>query len=158
MLLAQTLPTVPVLTGKDRRISGREALRRFALDALVLDDAFQYWQLRRDLDIVLLDSRRPFDNGYALPRGLLREPKRHLSRAGIIVVTRSECLSAPERETLLGRIASLAPSARVFFAAHRATGFVPVSDLRAEPLPLDHLFGQSVVALCGIAHDARRIR
>ena len=75
-LLAQTLPGVPVLVGKDRRLSGREALRLFDLDVLVLDDGFQFWQLARDLDIVLLDARRPFDNGFPLPRGLLREPKR----------------------------------------------------------------------------------
>ena len=129
VLLARTLPGVPVLVGKDRRLSGREALRRFGLDALVLDDGFQFWQLQRDLDIVLLDARCPFDNGFSLPRGLLREPKRHLRRAGIVVATRSGGLTVPERESLIAQIRDLAPNAPLFFADHRAVGFVPVADL-----------------------------
>ncbi len=150
-LLARTLPGVPVLVGKDRRQSGREALRRFGLDALVLDDGFQFWQLRRDLDIVLLDARRPFDNGYPLPRGLLREPKRHLRRAGIIVATRSGCLTAAERQTLSSNVSALAPDAPLFFADHRAVGLVPALDLSAQMLSLAQLNGKRVFAVSAIA-------
>ncbi len=151
VLLARTLTGVPVLTGKDRRQSGREALRRFALDALVLDDGFQYWQIARDLDIVLLDARRPFDNGYPLPRGLLREPKRHLARAGMVVVTRADAVSEAAREELRGQIADLAPGAEVFFARHCPVGVASVDGFAEEPLPLSWLCGKSVVALAGIA-------
>lgn len=151
VLLARTLPGVPVLTGKDRRQSGRGALRRFALDALILDDGFQYWQLARDLDIVLLDARRPFDNGCSLPRGLLREPKRHLARAGMVVVTRADAVSGAAREELRARIARLAPDTDVFFARHRPDCLVPAGDFTDETLLLSWLRGKSVVALAGIA-------
>lgn len=151
VLLARTLPGVPVLVGKDRRLSGREALRRFALDVLILDDGFQYWQLARDLDIVLLDARLPFDNGFPLPRGLLREPMRHLRRAGVIVVTRADCLEHEGRVSLRARLAALAPEADVYFARHQATGLVPVHDLSAMPRPLEMLSGKRVFALSGIA-------
>lgn len=151
LLLAQTLPGVPVLVGKDRRETGREALRRFGLDAVILDDGFQYWQLARDLDIVLLDARRPFDNGYPLPRGLLREPPRHLTRAGIVVVTRADALDGEGRASLRAEIARLAPQAGVYWASHGATGFVPVHSLASPALPLDTLRGARVVALSGIA-------
>jgi tetraacyldisaccharide 4'-kinase len=154
ILLAKTLSGIPLLTGKDRRLSGREALRRFALDALVLDDGFQYWQLARDLDVVLLDARRPFDNGYPLPRGLLREPKRHLARAGIVVVTRSEDLTALARVALKTQITALVPSAPVFFARHQASGLVAAEDLAALPLPVSWLSGKRIVALSGIAQPA----
>ena len=151
LLLAGALPGVPVLVGKDRRQSGREALRRFALDVLVLDDGFQFWQLARDLDIVLLDARRPFDNGYPLPRGLLREPARHLSRAGLVVVTRADALDAAGRETLCARIAALSPAAPVYFARHAARGLVPVGVFGAPMLPLDTLLGRRVLAWSAIA-------
>ena len=150
-LLAQTLPGVPVLVGKDRRGSGREALRRFDLDVLVLDDGFQFWQLQRDLDIVLLDGRRPFDNGYPLPRGLLREPKRHLSRAGVVVVTRAGGLAEAERDALAVQIAALAPAARLFFADHQAVGFVPADALSSPLRPLSELAGLPVAAVSAIA-------
>ncbi len=148
-LLGQSGPGIPVLVGKDRRQSGREALRRFGLDALVLDDGFQYWQLARDLDIVLLDARHPFDNGSCLPRGLLREPPRHLSRAQLAVVTRADGLGAKERDALMERIAALAPRAAVFFARHAPTEWVRVPS--GETCPLDALRGKTVIALSGIA-------
>lgn len=150
-LLAQTLPGVPVLVGKDRRQSGREALRRFGLDALVLDDGFQFWQLGRNLDIVLLDARRPFDNGFPLPRGLLREPKRHLCRAGVVVVTRAGGLAPAERQALAAQIRALAPDAPLFLADHRAAGLVPADDLSATMRPLSELHGRRVFAVSAIA-------
>ena len=150
-LLAQTLPGVPVLVGKDRRLSGREALRQFDLDALILDDGFQFWQLARDLDIVLLDARRPFDNGFPLPRGLLREPKRHLTRANLVVATRSGRLSSPERMTLAAAVFDLAPKARLFFADHQAVGFVPADALNSPLKPLADLAGTRLAAMSAIA-------
>lgn len=157
VLLAKTLPGIPVLVGKDRRQSGREAMRQFALDALVLDDGFQFWQLARDLDIVLLDARRPFDNGYPLPRGLLREPKRHLARAGIVVATRSGGLSAAERESLALQVRHLAPHAPLYFADHRAVGIVPAGDLASVLLPLEMLVNKPIFAVSAIAQpDAFR--
>ncbi len=151
VLLAQTLPGVPVLVGKDRRMSGREALRRFDLDVLVLDDGFQFWQLARDLDIVLLDARRPFDNGFPLPRGLLREPKRHLCLAKVVVVTRSRVLSAAQRTALTAQVSQLAPKARLFFADHQAAGLVPADALHAPLMPLADLAGTPIAAVSAIA-------
>ena len=83
VLLANYLPGVPLVVCRDRRQSAQLAIERFAPDVLVLDDGFQHWRLYRDLDIVLLDAQNPFDNGFVLPRGKLREPPSHLSRAGV---------------------------------------------------------------------------
>ncbi len=150
-LLAETLPGCPVLVGKDRREAGRAALRQFDLDVLVLDDGFQFWQLGRDLDIVLLDARRPFANGHALPRGLLREPKQNLRRARVVVATRAGELDAAARAAFVGEVARLAPRASVFFADHRAVGFVPAHDLAAPLIALEPFRGRPVSAACAIA-------
>lgn len=151
VLLAQTLLSVPVLVGKDRRESGREALRRHRLDALVLDDGLQYWQLARDLDIVLLDADLPFDNGRTLPRGLLREPAKHIRRAGIVVYTRSESLQPADRTKLRERMALLAPKAAVFFGIHQTTGFLRLTDGGHSTEFITALRGKPVLALSGIA-------
>lgn len=150
-LLARTLPGVPVLVGKDRRQSGREAMRCFGLDALILDDGFQFWQLGRDLDIVLVDARRPFDNGFALPRGLLREPARHLRRAGVVVATRAGALTDAERQALAAQVSARAPGVPLFFADHRAACLVPADDLSAPTWPLSGLRGRRVFAVSAIA-------
>lgn len=89
-LLAQELPHVPVIVGKDRFRSGMYAHHRFGADVLILDDGFQHYRLARDFDIVLIDATNPFGHGALLPRGILREPLRELRRADAVVLTRVE--------------------------------------------------------------------
>ncbi len=148
-LLARLLPGVPVVVGKDRRESGRLALERFAPGVIVLDDALQFWQLHRDLDIVLLDARRPFDNGHVLPRGLLREPPSHLARAGIVVLTRADRVPQEALEATRARVAVLARRADVFTARHAPITWVRARDNAVEPK--DALEGRDVFAFAGIA-------
>ena len=151
-LLARLLPDIPVIVGRDRRVSGKLACETFAPDVVLLDDALQFWQLHRDLDIVLLDTRRPFDTGWLLPRGLLREPPSHLSRAGIIVLTRADRVSEAQREQQRQHLQRLAPQAAVFTAIHAPLGWIAPE--QEALLPLDSLAGQSVVAFSGIADGA----
>ena len=61
----------------------------FGADILICDDAFQHRRLYRDINIVLLDSGSPLGNGHLLPRGSLREPAAALSRASMLIATRS---------------------------------------------------------------------
>jgi tetraacyldisaccharide 4'-kinase len=56
----------------------------------LLDDGFQHARLHRDLDIVLIDAMDPWGSGGVFPLGRLREPKTALSRADVVVITRSE--------------------------------------------------------------------
>jgi tetraacyldisaccharide 4'-kinase len=149
VLLARFLPGVPVIVGRDRRASGRLAVSTFAPDVIVLDDALQYWQLHRDLDIVLLDARRPFDNGFVLPRGLLREPPAHLKRAGIVVLTRADRVPPDLLAQHVKQAQHLAPGAEVFTAAHAPVSWVRAAD--GVLLPLDALAQQEALAFSGIA-------
>lgn len=88
-MLASNLRDVVVLVDKDRVKSGRYAIREFDIDTLILDDGFQYLPLRPRLNILLVDSTRPFDNHHLLPRGLLREPIKHVRRADFVFLTKS---------------------------------------------------------------------
>jgi 3-deoxy-D-manno-octulosonic-acid transferase len=81
----------PVGIGSDRFTTGRMLQERFGADVLILDDGFQHLRLERQVDIVLIDALRPFGGGEVFPLGWLREPLEALSRAEIIVITRSEC-------------------------------------------------------------------
>ncbi|MCD6319249.1 MAG: tetraacyldisaccharide 4'-kinase [Candidatus Desulfofervidaceae bacterium] len=87
-LLAKNLPGIPVLKGKNRHQVINFAWKHFRPDIAILDDAFQHYALKRDLDIVLLDTESPFGNGYLLPRGTLREPISALNRAQAVVLTK----------------------------------------------------------------------
>ena len=88
-LLASSVPGLAVVVGSDRYGAGLRALERLAPDIFILDDGFQHLRLRRDLNILLLDSSRPFGNERVLPAGLLREPQSAGNRADLIIYTRS---------------------------------------------------------------------
>lgn len=145
LLIAQSLPGVPVITGPRRILTGRAAIDRFGCDVLICDDAFQHRQIRRDIDIVLLDAQRPFGNGYLLPRGELREPAESLARASCLLLTRSDS-GAPVHPDA-ARIAREF-GIPVFRAAHRFTRF---AGPEGQSLAPGELAGKKICAFCGIA-------
>ena len=87
-MLASNLPGVAVVVDRNRVKAGRYAVKRLGCDTLILDDGFQYQKLKHSIEVVLVDSTNPFGNGNMLPRGILREPARHLKRADIIFLTK----------------------------------------------------------------------
>lgn len=147
VLLASSLPSVPVWVGRRRALSGEAALSEdLRLDTMVLDDGFQHLALDRDLDIVLLDCRNAFGNGRTLPLGPLREPILHLRRADALVLTHSD--SGPRFENTKSVLQHLFPEKPIFSCSHRISGF------RATPagvLPVDALNGRRAAAFAGIA-------
>ena len=89
-LMAEKLKGVPIVLSGKRFLAGQWSRKRHNTDFFILDDGFQHRALKRDLDLVLLDAKEPFHNGHLLPRGLLREPIRHLERAQAFIVTRAD--------------------------------------------------------------------
>ncbi len=75
---------LPVVAGRDR-IEGARLASRLG-DVIVLDDGFQYRQLDRCLDIVLVPNEG-VGNGHLIPAGPLREPLKSLTRADFVVRT-----------------------------------------------------------------------
>ena len=88
LLLAEILSGVPVLIGRERWRPGRYAVERFHSQVVILDDGFQHLAMKRDLNLLLIDSASPFGNGHLFPRGSLREPVDQVSRADAIVLTK----------------------------------------------------------------------
>jgi tetraacyldisaccharide 4'-kinase len=87
-LLAKRNPGVPVYVARKKSL-GVQAAERDGVQLILLDDGFQHLAVHRDVDIVLLDEKRPFGNGRLLPAGILREPRSALQRADVVVMTRS---------------------------------------------------------------------
>jgi tetraacyldisaccharide 4'-kinase len=145
-MLASNLRNVVVLVDKDRVKSGRYAIEKFGCDTLLLDDGYQYWELRgRRHDVVLVDRQQPFGNEHLLPRGTLREPPSHLSRAQTIFITKSDGNTAELRE----RIAKLNPDAAVIECVHHPLYLEDI--FTGERKTLDLLRGKKVASLSGIA-------
>ena len=145
-MLAKMLRDVPVLAGKDRVYLGEQAVRDFASQVIIIDDGFHYFRLQRDLDIVLINGRRPFGNGWLLPRGTLREPPCSLARAGLIMLSKS----GPEADSsgLENVLQGYNPHAPVFKASLAAQAFRSSSG--DERLPPAALKNRRAAAVCSI--------
>ncbi|MEO5332895.1 MAG: tetraacyldisaccharide 4'-kinase, partial [Magnetococcus sp. YQC-5] len=146
-LLASALPGTTVLTGSNRPVLMRHAIERFQCDCILMDDGFQRLDVRKDLDLVLLDAQRPFGNGRPFPGGLLREMPSALSRCDAIVLTRADHPQTTD-ETLV-YLRHHFPDKPVMTAIHRPSGWIPLHT-PAQPMPL-HAMTEPVVAFCGIA-------
>lgn len=146
LLIARTLPGVPVITGARRALTGQAAIDRFGAQVLICDDAFQHRQIVRDIDIVLLDAAKPLGNGHLLPRGELRESIEGLRRADCLILTR--CDNACPLHPDIAKIVE-ATGVPVFRATHRFRDMVRLSD--NETWPQDDLSGKKVCAFSGIA-------
>lgn len=148
ILLARKLPRIPVAVGADRRAAAMEAVRRWGPDLILLDDGFQHRRLYRDLDILLIDATRPWGYGHLVPRGLLREGRRGLGRADVIIVSRAE--EAAELSALRAALAATNPRALILMAAHRPATAVCLPDGRSEDL--EAIEGLPALAFSGIAN------
>lgn len=145
-MLARNLPGVLVLVDKNRVKAGAYAIKHFGCDTLILDDGFQYLPLKGRLNLLLVDKTNPFGNGRLLPRGILREPIKHLKRASYIFLTKSNGRRDPDLEDL---IREHNPEADVIECAHRPQ-FLRRLD-GGEQHPLAFLQGRRVGAFSGIA-------
>lgn len=88
-LLARRNPGALVLIARRRAAGVKTAVADHGAEVVLLDDGFQHRAVARDLDIVLLDARRPLGNGLPLPAGHLREFPSALQRGDLFILTRS---------------------------------------------------------------------
>ena len=88
-LLAQKLENIPIIVGKSRYEAGTKMIEKFNPDVIIMDDGFQHMSLSRDLDIVLINSKDTETIHKLIPAGLLREPISNLSRADLVVLTKT---------------------------------------------------------------------
>jgi len=145
---------VAIVAQPDRAAGLAPLIEEGEVDSVVLDDGFQHRQLDRDLDIVLLDATRPFDQDRCLPAGWLREPAESLARAGAVVLTRIDQANEATVE-------------RLRRAVEAATGHPPTAEcahgwesvrVGTEDRPVEVLCGRSVVVACAIGNPESFVR
>ena len=144
-MLASNLPGVCVLVDRNRVKSGRYAISHYGCDTLILDDGFQYQKLRHSLEVVLVDKTNPVGNGHMLPRGVLREPAKHLARADFVFITKSDGDSDDVREL----VRSYNDTAEIIECRHAPRMLRDV--YTREEIPLDWIKGKTLATLSGIA-------
>jgi len=149
-LLSKNLPGVPIIVGKNRIKSGRYAVDNFGTEVLVLDDGFQYWRLKKNLEILTIDSSNPYGNGYLIPRGQLREPISDLCRGEIFLLTRTDLVSRNVLDTLITELHSLNSEAIILETVHQPKSLQTL--LSDEKRGLDFIKDRKVVAFSSIGN------
>jgi len=150
-MLKAKLPDTPILTGENRVKSAYRAIKLYGSDTAILDDGFQHWELKRDLNIVLVDSRKPFGNSFLFPRGVLREGKKALRRADVVVLTKA---GSPEADVDAVKREVLAVNPDIDFveASHEPDRIYDIK--KKEPLDASVISGKRVILLSSIADPA----
>ncbi|MDB5292039.1 MAG: lpxK [Phycisphaerales bacterium] len=125
-----------------------------AIDVFLLDDGFQHRAAGRDLDIVLLSATDPFGLGHVLPRGLLREPVRGLSRAGAVVISHADRVSEMQLSETEACVRRYNESAPIYRAIHAPTGIRTAAVPSSAPpdRTLDDLRARRFFAFCGLGN------
>lgn len=145
-MLATNLDGVAVVVDKDRVKGGLFAVRELQRDTLILDDGMQYLRLGHAIDVVLIDSKKPFGTEALLPRGTLREPPRNLKRASYVFITK--CGRTPNDE-LIKRIRRINPIADIIECTHGPRYLENL--FTGEREELEFLKGKWIAAISGIA-------
>jgi len=104
-LIAENAPGAVVMAGKNRLGAAGYALEKFTPDIFILDDGFQHWKIKRDLDIVCISALNPFGNNCLIPAGILREPPSALRRADLVVITSADLVPEEKLSAIENTIA-----------------------------------------------------
>jgi tetraacyldisaccharide 4'-kinase len=140
------VPEARVVADADRAAGADRALARGA-QVLVLDDAYQRLDVRRDLNVAVVSAETTRAVRWPLPAGPWREGLRALERADAVVVTRKRA-TADAALTLAADLQSRVkgPVAIAYLGLRYVEGMV--SGIRH---PASTLAGKRVVAASGIA-------
>ena len=153
MLMAERLPSVPVLTGTNRFALGQYAITHFNSNILLIDDGFQHRKLYRDIDICLISASRILGNAYTFPLGPLREFMYGITRASLFVLT--GVAANNDSDMVLRHCADKYPAiaerikSRAILGAHYRTANIKRGH---ETYPLDFLHGKRVCCVTGIGN------
>ncbi|OGX16441.1 MAG: tetraacyldisaccharide 4'-kinase [Omnitrophica WOR_2 bacterium RBG_13_41_10] len=147
LMLKRNLGDIPVIVDADRVRAAERAISDYQVKAVILDDGFQQWRIKKDLEIVAIDVTCPFGNQHLLPRGILREPLSALKRADIFILTKTNL--NPDFQEIKDRLNSLNAKALVIESIHQPVGFYALTD-KKELSRMQDLKGATVALFCGI--------
>ena len=88
--IARKFPAAIVVVGERKVEAARAAVDQLKADTVILDDGFQHRYLRRDLDCVVIDSRKDLFRVPMIPAGERREPLHALNRAHLLAFSRTD--------------------------------------------------------------------
>lgn len=143
------LPKAIIGAGKNRVEIAEKELHEKPVDVIILDDGFQHQPIVRDVEVVTINSLNPFGNEHLIPRGILREPIQHLSKAHLVVLSNTNLLLPAELEKVKEKIYQVHPKAKIVETYLEPLFFYRSSN--HSRIPLEKMVGQKVTTFAGLA-------
>ena len=138
------------------RVFGINEIKRLnpAINLIILDDGFQHRYVRPTVSVVVSEYTNPVYTDTMLPYGRLREPRRGINRADVVVVSKCPDKMKPMDYRLVIKNFDLFPSQYLFFSRFEYMPLEPVFPDMATAVPyLDWLTSSdSILAVAGIGN------
>ncbi len=120
MQLSRNFPDVLVTVDRNRVNGVKRILQEHPrTDVIILDDAYQHRRITPGFSILLTDFERLFFRDQMLPFGNLRENKRNMRRADIILITKCPENISPIQRRLIVKEIDKSPYQNLYFTSFR---------------------------------------
>lgn len=84
LLIYQSLK-LPVIVDRNRVQGVKDLIEQFHCNVIIADDGLQHYRLKRSFEIIMIHGAYQLGNALCLPSGPLREPKKRLDQANILI-------------------------------------------------------------------------
>ncbi len=151
-LAHQLLGKAVIVADAERGKAGEWAREKFGISVFILDDGFQHRQVKRDLDLVLIDATNPFGNGNLLPAGILRESLANLKRAHSIVITRANLIG--DVAEIKSKVLQINPNCKIFVSENKFDGLIKLKDFLSNSIqnPKSKIQNLRLMAFCALGN------
>ena len=102
-------------------------------DSVILDDGFQDYKIKKNLNILCFNKNQLIGNGLIFPSGPLRESLSAIKNAHIVIINGKKSLSFEEKVLKINK------KIHIFYS-------------KFEPLNLDEFLGKNIFAIAGIGN------
>jgi tetraacyldisaccharide 4'-kinase len=149
-------PETVVVVSEDR-VAGIERILQEhpEVNLIIMDDGFQHRRVRPKVNILIVDSTRPYDSDSMLPLGRLRDLPSRMKEGHIFMVSKcSDTMSPIDKRIWYNKLRGIAYQ-KVFFSNIETLPIEPIFDFdnREEPY-----YAQQVILFSGIGNPRPFIR
>ena len=153
-MLAKKLPGIPIVVGENKQKTISFAINTFKPALILLDDGYQSKRIKKDLDILLINSICKKQDFRLMPLGLLREPLKAISRAHFIIFTKNNlAIQMKQKYDIMSALVPVMQKNSIPYCVSNTTIQIKQYDFLQKKLreyePSSNAL--SVLCLCGIA-------
>lgn len=148
-------PEIPVAVC-EKRVEGIRLLREKhpEVNLIILDDAFQHRYVEPWVNVLLMDYNHPVFEDHMLPWGRLRDQKKQMNRAQIIIATKCPDDLRPLDYRIMQNNLELYSFQTLYFTRFHSEEPRPLfPSLNPKPI----VAGQPIIAMAGIANPTNFI-